>query len=459
MASELPTDVPPNFITNVMVRNPLTVQVRSGLGPDQIHEYTGCQLNANRNRTRGRHWAPGFAIARLWVSVLRLPAVGHASQPAYEMMMFEFELLATDPESGARAGVFHTPHGPIPTPVFAPVGTQATVKALRPADLEALGVSLVLSNTYHLYLRPGEEIVQELGGLHHFMAWDGPILTDSGGYQVFSLSGRRKIDGDGVTFQSHIDGSLHRFTPEKSVSIQQMLGADIIMAFDECPPPDDYDYVKNSLERTHSWAERCRVAQSRSDQALFGIVQGGIFPDLRDQSARFLMELDFPGYAIGGLSVGESKADMYAMLDVLHPILPADKPRYLMGVGAAEDLANGVLRGIDIFDCVLPTRLARHGAAMIAGGRLNIINAQHARDPRPIDPDCLCYTCQHFSRAYLRHLLKANEILGHILMTYHNVHFLLDLMNRLRQAILDGRARDVAGSFLKHYPAVESRET
>jgi queuine tRNA-ribosyltransferase len=374
------------------------------------------------------------------------------------MIMFEFELLATDPESGARAGVFHTPHGPIATPVFAPVGTQATVKTLRPADLAALGVSLVLSNTYHLYLRPGEEIVQTMGGLHRFMAWDGPILTDSGGFQVFSLSGRRKIDSDGVTFQSHIDGSLHRFTPEKSIDIQEKLGADIIMAFDECPPPDDYDYVKMSLERTHPWAERCQAAQSRSDQALFGIVQGGIFPNLRAESARFLMELDFPGYAIGGLSVGESKGDMYAMLDVLNPILPAGKPRYLMGVGAAEDLVNGVLRGIDIFDCVLPTRLARHGAAMVTGGRLNIINAQYARDPQPLDPDCQCYTCQHFGRAYLRHLLKANEILGHTLMTYHNVHFLLDLMTQLRQAILDGRTQEVATALLNPYPAASGDE-
>ena len=368
--------------------------------------------------------------------------------------MFEFELIATDPVTGARAGRFHTPHGILETPVFAPVGTQATVKALKPADLKAIGATLVLSNTYHLYLRPGDELIRDLGGLHHFMGWDGPILTDSGGFQVFSLSDTRKMDQDGVTFQSHIDGSRHRFTPEKSVAIQENLGADIIMAFDECPPPDDYEYVKASLGRTHPWAERCREAQTRPDQALFGIVQGGIFPDLREESARFLMTLDFPGYAIGGLSVGESKPDMYAMLDVLNPILPTEKPRYLMGVGTAEDLVNGVIRGIDIFDCVLPTRLARHGAAMVLGGRLNLNNARFATDPEPIDRNCDCYTCRNFGRAYLRHLVKANEILGHILLTTHNVHFLINLMTNMRQAIIEGRVGEFAQTILQHYEVV-----
>jgi queuine tRNA-ribosyltransferase len=283
------------------------------------------------------------------------------------------------------------------------------------------------------------------------MGWDGPILTDSGGFQVFSLSDTRKMDQDGVTFQSHIDGSYHRFTPEKSVAIQENLGADIIMAFDECPPPDDYAYVKESLSRTHPWAERCREAQTRPDQALFGIVQGGVFPELREESARFLMTLDFPGYAIGGLSVGESKPDMYAMLDVLNPILPAEKPRYLMGVGTAEDLINGVMRGIDIFDCVLPTRLARHGAAMVLGGRLNLNNARFATDPEPIDQNCACYTCRNFGRAYLRHLVKANEILGHILLSTHNVHFLINLMTQMRQAIIEGQAGAFAQEILKHY--------
>ena len=365
--------------------------------------------------------------------------------------MFRFELAAKDESSGARAGVVHTPHGKINTPVFAPVGTLATVKSLRPSDLKALGSELILSNTYHLYLRPGDELIRDLGGLHQFMAWDGPILTDSGGYQVFSLSDTRKLDQDGVDFKSHLDGSLHRFTPEKCVVIQENLGADIIMVLDECPPPYDYDYVRESLGRTHHWAERCRNAQSRNDQALFGIVQGGIFPDLREESARFLMGLDFPGYAIGGLSVGESKMEMYSVLDVLDPILPAHKPRYVMGVGAADDLVNGVKRGIDIFDCVLPTRLARHGAAMIAGGRLNMNNQQHARDEGPIDAGCACYTCQNFSRAYIRHLVKSNEILGHVLLSMHNILFLTLLMADLRQSILEGTFSSRAKSFLDHY--------
>lgn len=369
--------------------------------------------------------------------------------------MFEFELLAVDAQSGARAGRYYTPHGVIPTPIFAPVGTSATVKAMRPADLLDLDVGLVLGNTYHLYLRPGDELVRELGGLHQFMDWNRPLLTDSGGFQVFSLSKTRKIDADGVLFQSHIDGSKHQFTPEKSIEIQENLGADIIMAFDECPPPDDFNYVQESLRRTHAWAARCREAQKRDDQALFGIVQGGIFPELREESARFLIDLDFPGYAIGGLSVGESKAEMYQMLEVLKDILPVNKPRYLMGVGTAEDLVNGVIRGIDIFDCVLPTRLARHGAAMVLGGRLNLNNAQFARDPQPIDADCHCYACSHFSRAYIRHLVKANEILGHILLTTHNLHFLINLMNDLRIAIINGTFSDFAEAILKHYPMPE----
>jgi queuine tRNA-ribosyltransferase len=365
---------------------------------------------------------------------------------------FIFEIEGPERVNGARNGHFHTPHGIIHTPVFAPVGTQATVKALRPADLDELGATLILSNTYHLYLRPGDELIRDLGGLHQFMQWPGPILTDSGGFQVFSLSGTRTIDADGVTFQSHIDGSYHRFTPESSIAIQENLGADIIMMFDECPPPDDYDYVQQSLQRTHPWAERCLAAQKRGDQALFGIVQGGIFPDLRQQSAQFLMQLDLPGYAIGGLAVGESKAEMYATLDVLDPILPRHKPRYLMGVGTPEDLINGVARGIDIFDCVLPTRLARHGSAFIKGGRLNMRNAQFERDPSPIDDTCTCYTCRHFSRAYLRHLVKANEILGHVLLTTHNVHFLLNLMAQMRAAIADDGFDDFAAEFLSHYP-------
>ena len=364
---------------------------------------------------------------------------------------FKFEVTAVDPHTHARNGRFHTPHGIIETPVFAPVGTQATVKAIRPSDLHELGASLILSNTYHLYLRPGDELVHELGGLHNFMQWDGPILTDSGGFQVFSLSDTRKIDADGVTFQSHHDGSRHRFTPESSIAVQENLGADIIMAFDECPPPDDYDYVKQSLTRTHPWLERCLAAKKRDDQALFGIVQGGIFADLREESGRFVTSLDLPGYAIGGLAVGETKPQMHAVLDVLHPILPQNKPRYLMGVGAPEDLVNGVMRGVDIFDCVLPTRLARHGSAFVLGGRINLRNAQFSRDPQPIATDCTCYTCQNFSRAYLRHLVKANEILGHVLLSTHNLHFLINLMAQMREAIRKGTLAQFGADFLQHY--------
>ncbi|GJM41619.1 MAG: queuine tRNA-ribosyltransferase [Ardenticatenaceae bacterium] len=364
---------------------------------------------------------------------------------------FKFELTAVDSHTQARNGRFHTPHGIIETPVFAPVGTQATVKAIRPSDLTDLGATLVLSNTYHLYLRPGDELVKELGGLHNFMQWPGPILTDSGGFQVFSLSDTRKIDQDGVTFQSHHDGSRHRFTPESSIAIQENLGADIIMAFDECPPPDDHDYVKQSLTRTHPWLERCAAAKTRSDQALFGIVQGGIFPDLREESGRFVTDLDLPGYAIGGLAVGETKSQMHDVLDVLHPILPQNKPRYLMGVGAPEDLVNAVMRGVDIFDCVLPTRLARHGSAFVLGGRINLRNAQFSRDPQPIAADCTCYTCRHFSRAYLRHLVKANEILGHMLLSTHNLHFLINLMRQMREAIRQGTLAQFGADFLQHY--------
>ncbi|MCP5094442.1 MAG: tRNA guanosine(34) transglycosylase Tgt [Chloroflexi bacterium] len=365
---------------------------------------------------------------------------------------FKFEIDAEDVNSRARNGRFHTPHGIIETPIFAPVGTQATVKAIRPSDLTALGTTLVLSNTYHLYLRPGDELIRDLGGLHNFMQWHGPILTDSGGFQVFSLSKTRKIDADGVTFKSHHDGSSHRFTPERSIAIQENLGADIIMAFDECPPPDDYDYVKHSLTRTHPWMQRCIEAKTRDDQALFGIVQGGVFPDLREESARFMVDLDLPGYAIGGLAVGETKAQMHTTLDVVEPILPRNKPRYLMGVGAPEDLVNGVLRGIDIFDCVLPTRLARHGTALIKGGKHNLRNAKFKRDAAPIDESCTCTTCTNFSRAYLRHLVKANEILGHMLITNHNLHFLINLMTQMRKAIRQGALQQFAGEFLSHYP-------
>ncbi len=365
------------------------------------------------------------------------------------MGLFEFNLLA---QAGrARAGVFHTPHGDLLTPVFAPVGTAATVKALTPQQLHDLGASLVLSNTYHLYLRPGDEVVRDLGGLHRFMHWDGPLLTDSGGFQVFSLSDTRKIDDDGVTFKSHIDGSTHRFTPEKAIAIQENLGADIIMAFDECPPPLDRDYNREALDRTHAWAVRCAAAKKRGDQALFGIVQGGVFPDLREESARFLMELDLPGYAIGGLAVGESKEQMHATLEVVDPILPTHKPRYLMGLGSPEDLINGVKRGVDIFDCVLPTRLARNGSAMTRTGRMNMKNAPYARDPRPVEEGCACYCCANFSRAYIRHLVVSDEILASTLLTHHNVHLLLTLMREMRAAIVDGTFEQYAQKFLGNY--------
>lgn len=370
--------------------------------------------------------------------------------------MFEFQLLA---QAGrARAGAFNTPHGQLLTPVFAPVGTAATVKALTPAQLKELGATLVLSNTYHLYLRPGDELVRELGGLHQFMQWPNPMLTDSGGFQVFSLSDTRKIDDDGVTFKSHLDGSPHRFTPEKAIAIQENLGADIIMAFDECPPPLDKDYNRVALRRTHAWAERCLAAKTRSDQALFGIVQGGIFPDLREESARFLTALDLPGYAIGGLAVGETKAQMHATLEAVEPLLPAHKPRYLMGVGSPEDLVNGVARGVDIFDCVLPTRLARNGAALTRGGRLNMNNATFARDEAPVEAGCACYCCQNFTRAYVRHLVVSNEILGATLLTLHNIHLLLTLMREMRQAILDNTFTAYAENFLAHYKPVEKNK-
>mgnify|MGYP002075953410 CR=1 FL=1 len=359
---------------------------------------------------------------------------------------FTFDLLAR--QGSARAGTFYTPHGPIHTPVFAPVGTQATVKAVTPAQLKEIGASLVLSNTYHLYLRPGADLVAEFGGVHEFMQWSGPMLTDSGGFQVFSLSDSRKVDEDGVTFKSHIDGSFHRFTPESSIGIQEKLGADIIMAFDECAVPTDLEYNRKSMARTHAWAERCIKAKTREDQALFGIVQGGVFPELREESAKFIAALNLPGCAIGGLSVGETKAQMHAMLEVVDPLLPKDKPRYLMGVGSPEDLINGVKRGVDIFDCVLPTRLARHGAALTRFGRINLLNATFAHDPQPIDSDCQCYTCQHFSRAYLRHLINAKEMLAATLLSIHNLHSLLQTARELRAAIQSGQVQQYAETAL-----------
>jgi queuine tRNA-ribosyltransferase len=363
--------------------------------------------------------------------------------------MFEFQISSKD--NRARTGSFTTPHGTLLTPVFAPVGTQATVKTLTPEHLKEINASLVLSNTYHLYLRPGDELVAEMGGLHKFMQWPRPMLTDSGGFQVFSLAQTRKIDDDGVTFKSHIDGSTHRFTPEKSIAIQENLGADIIMAFDECSDPNDHAYSKLAMERTHRWAERSLRAQKRSDQALFGIVQGGVQADLREESARFIASLGTPGIAIGGLSVGETKQEMHDMLDVVTPLLPEDKPRYLMGVGTPEDLINGVARGVDIFDCVLPTRLARHHSAFAPEGRLNLMNAGFARDERPIDGSCDCYTCRTFTRAYIRHLIVARELLAGTLISIHNLRALIRLMELIRSYIAAGTFQASVPELLKEW--------
>ena len=364
-----------------------------------------------------------------------------------------FQLKTQSSESLARTGTIKTHHGDVQTPAFMPVGTQATVKTMLPEELKQIGTQILLSNTYHLYLRPGHELVKNFGGLHSFMNWNGPILTDSGGFQVFSLSALRKISEEGVAFQSHIDGSRHFMTPEKAIFIQNDLGADIIMVFDECIPfPAEPAYIKESVDRTTRWAKRCLQAHQRPEQQhLFGIVQGGMDPDMRRRSAEALIELDFPGYGIGGLSVGEPKPTMYQVLDHLTPVMPADKPRYLMGVGTPDCLIHGVLRGIDMFDCVLPTRVARNGTALTSEGQLVIKNAVHADSMLPLDVNCQCYTCRHYSRAYLRHLFKSNEILGLRLMTGHNLHFLLHMMNEIRQAIDIGELLDYCRAFYETY--------
>ncbi|HEX2908572.1 MAG TPA: tRNA guanosine(34) transglycosylase Tgt [Phototrophicaceae bacterium] len=365
-------------------------------------------------------------------------------------MSFYFEIVKT--QANARAGILHTPHGPIPTPVFAPVGTQGTVKAVPPRDLHELGAALILANTYHLHLRPGDELIRDLGGLHSFMAWDGPILTDSGGFQVFSLAEINKIDDQGVTFRSHLDGSKHRLTPESSMTIQENLGADIIMCFDQFSNPNDREAIARAVQRTSAWATRCREAHpDDTRQALFGIVQGGTFEDLRAESAAFLSSLNFPGYAIGGLAVGESKTQTYQTLDFTVPMLPTDKPRYLMGVGDPDDLAQAILRGVDIFDCVIPTRLARHGSALTKHGRINMRNLPYATDPNPVDPGCTCYCCQNFTRAYLRHLVKAGEILGAYLLSIHNIFFLVQHVQAMRNAILEDRLPEYVEGFLQQY--------
>ncbi|SFE27167.1 tRNA guanosine(34) transglycosylase Tgt [Alteribacillus iranensis] len=369
------------------------------------------------------------------------------------MAAIEYELIKTCQQSGARLGKIHTPHGSIETPIFMPVGTLATVKTISPDELNDMAAQIILSNTYHLWLRPGEDIIHEAGGLHTFMNWDKPILTDSGGFQVFSLSKLRDIQEEGVHFRNHISGEKLFLSPEKAMAIQNALGSDIMMAFDECPPyPAEESYMKASVERTSRWAERCLEAHGRPDeQGLFGIVQGGEYESLRKQSAQDLVSLDFPGYAVGGLSVGEPKTVMNEVLEFTTPMLPSNKPRYLMGVGSADSLIDGAIRGIDMFDCVLPTRIGRNGTCMTSSGRLVVRNAKYARDFRPIDEECDCYTCKNYSRAYIRHLVKCNETFGFRLTSYHNLYFLLKLMENVREAIQNDRLLDYREEFFEQY--------
>lgn len=368
------------------------------------------------------------------------------------MDSFSFELVKSCSKTQARAGVMNTRHGSVPTPVFMPVGSQATVRTLTPEELKTLAVKIVLGNAYHLYLRPGVEIIKGLGGLHHFMAWHGPILTDSGGFQVFSLANLRRISDEGVLFRSHLDGSEHLLTPERSIEIQQDLGADIIMVLDECLPySKDFDYMRQAMERTHHWAKRCQKRHNRQDQALFGIVQGGTFAQLRRESAIFIASLGFSGIAIGGLSVGETKQKMHAMIEETVPLLPDEVPRYLMGVGSPEDLVECVARGIDMFDCALPTRAARNGALYTRHGRQNIRNTYFKDLDQPIDPDCDCYTCRTFSTAYLHHLFKCEELLAYRLATIHNLRFIMMLMEEMRRSILDNTLPTFMEEFLAGY--------
>jgi queuine tRNA-ribosyltransferase len=360
--------------------------------------------------------------------------------------------------NGTRAGELNTPHGRVLTPVFMPVGSQATVKTLTPADIKELGFNMVLANTYHLYLRPGIETVKSLGGLHKFMAWDGAMLTDSGGYQVFSLSPLCRITDEGVTFRSHIDGSEHFLTPELAVQYQETLGADVIMALDVCSAyGDSPEKIRKAMERTHRWAERCLKAHQSGKQSLYAIVQGGIYPELREKSAEYLTGLDFPGYAIGGLSVGEPKDITLALTEQTAALLPENKPRYLMGVGAPEDIVEGVARGIDIFDCALPTRVARNGALFTRKGRVNIRRAAYSQMDRPIDPECDCYTCRTFTAAYLSHLFRSEELLGLRLASIHNLRFISNLMKDIRNAILEGTFEEFREDFLKEYKTTDEK--
>ncbi len=377
------------------------------------------------------------------------------------MSAIRFEITHVCKQSGARCGILHTPHGDVETPMFMPVGTLATVKFLSPEEIKALGAGVILANTYHLWLRPGEDIVDKAGGVQKFMNYSGPMLTDSGGFQVFSLADRRKIKEEGVTFKSHLDGSTLFLSPEKSIQIQNKIGADIIMSFDECAPyPCSYDYMKNSVERTLRWAKRGKDAHQRpEEQALFGIVQGGEYQDLREMCAKTLAEMDFPGYSIGGTSVGESKETMYKMIDYSVQYLPWEKPRYLMGVGSVDAILEGILRNVDMFDCVLPTRIARHGTLMTSQGRVNIKKQEYEEDFGPLDPECDCYTCKNYSRAYLRHLFRCNEGLGSRLMSIHNLRFLLSLTEQARKAIREDRFGDFKAELFKKYNlnSVDSR--
>lgn len=363
-----------------------------------------------------------------------------------------YELIKQCPHTGARVGRIHTPHGSFDTPIFMPVGTQASVKTLAPEELKEMGAGIILSNNYHLFLRPGSKLVKEAGGLHKFMNWDRAILTDSGGFQVFSLGDLRKISEEGVTFRSHIDGSKKFLSPEIATQSQMDLGADIIMAFDECVPyPADFKYTRESMELTLRWAQRCKDTMTNPNQGLFGIVQGGMYKDLRIECANRLVDMDFPGYAVGGLSVGEPKELMYEMLDITLEHLPQNKARYLMGVGTPDCLVEGVMRGIDMFDCVYPTRVARNGTAMTWNGRLVIKNAQYEHDFHPIDEHCNCYTCRNYSRAYIRHLVRVNEIFGLRLLTIHNLHFLIDFMRQMRQSIMEDRFPEFYRKFTANF--------
>ncbi|MBQ2712824.1 MAG: tRNA guanosine(34) transglycosylase Tgt [Clostridia bacterium] len=365
---------------------------------------------------------------------------------------FSFELIKTDPETGARAGILHTPHGDIETPVYMPVGTQATVKGVLPDRLKEINAQIILSNTYHLFLRPGDELVAAAGGLHQFMHWDRPILTDSGGFQVFSLDSLRKITDDGVTFRSHLDGSKHFITPERCMEIQHNLGADIIMQFDECTPYGvDHNTAARAMRRTLDWLDRCKNAHSGDRQMLFPIVQGNVFEDLRLLSLKESVDRAVCGIGIGGLSVGEPKEDMYRILDAMQPHLPENMPRYLMGVGSADCLIEGVMRGIDMFDCVLATRIARNGTAMTGRGKVVVRNSKYKDDFTPLDPDCDCYTCKNFSKAYLRHLINAGEIAGGMLLSIHNLRFLISLMERMRESIIHGEFMSFRREFYEKF--------